>query len=61
MLSLLNNREKRIVEKRVLAEDEDKMTLELLSQELSISRERVRQIEKNAINKMMAVGLQMCA
>lgn len=61
MLSLLNNREKRIVEKRVLAEDEDKMTLELLSQELSISKERVRQIEKNAINKMTAVGLQMCA
>ena len=49
-LGLLNDRERRIVEARWLA---DKLViLETLAVELDISRERVRQIEKRAFEKM---------
>lgn len=46
----LNDRERRIIEARQLAEEP--MTLEDLSQEFSISRERVRQIEARALEKL---------
>lgn len=61
ILSSLNDREKRIVGSRVLVDSDEKITLEILSLELSVSRERVRQIEKNAIDKMMAAGARLCA
>ena len=49
-LSVLNDREKRIFEARRLAEDP--LTLEDLSTEFGISRERVRQIEVRAFEKV---------
>ena len=49
-LDHLNERERRILEKRRLSEDPS--TLEELSQEYGISRERVRQIEVRAFEKL---------
>lgn len=49
-LDKLDAREKRIIEARALAEDP--MTLEDLSQEFGVSRERVRQIEARAMAKV---------
>jgi RNA polymerase sigma-32 factor len=51
-LGVLNDRERRIFEARRLAEDP--MTLEQLSDEFDISRERVRQIEVRAFEKVQA-------
>jgi RNA polymerase sigma-32 factor len=49
-LSVLNDRERRIFEARRLTEDP--ITLEELSSEFDISRERVRQIEVRAFEKV---------
>eukprot|EP00752_Nemacystus_decipiens_P019529 g17585.t1 len=49
-LDVLNDRERRIFEARRLSEDP--MTLEELSQEFGVSRERVRQIEVRAFEKV---------
>lgn len=49
-LSVLNDRERRIFEARRLAEDP--VTLEDLSEEFGVSRERVRQIEVRAFEKV---------
>ncbi len=49
-LALLNPRERRIFEARRLAEDP--LTLEELSEEFGVSRERVRQIEARAFEKV---------
>ena len=49
-LKVLNARERRIFEARRLAEDP--ITLEQLSDEFNISRERVRQIEVRAFEKV---------
>ena len=49
-LSVLNPRERRIFEARRLTDDP--MTLEALSEEFGISRERVRQIEVRAFEKV---------
>ena len=49
-LGVLNERERRIFEARRLAEDP--MTLEDLSTEFGVSRERVRQIEVRAFEKV---------
>jgi RNA polymerase sigma-32 factor len=51
-LSTLNDREKRIFEARRLAEDP--ATLEDLSAEFGVSRERIRQIEVRAFEKVQA-------
>jgi RNA polymerase sigma-32 factor len=51
-LSVLNERERRIFEARRLAEDP--ITLEELSDEFGVSRERVRQIEVRAFEKVQA-------
>ncbi len=51
-LNVLNPRERRIFEARRLAEDP--ITLEQLSEEFNISRERVRQIEVRAFEKVQA-------
>ena len=52
-LDILNDRERRIFEARRLAEDP--MTLEALSEEFGVSRERVRQIEVRAFEKVQKV------
>ena len=49
----LKPRERNIIEQRILAESP--CTLQKLSDEYGISRERVRQIEQNALNKLRAV------
>ena len=49
---MLNARERRIFEARRLADDP--MTLEDLSTEFGVSRERVRQIEVRAFEKIQA-------
>ena len=49
---MLNPRERRIFEARRLAEDP--ITLEELSTEFGVSRERVRQIEVRAFEKVQA-------
>jgi RNA polymerase sigma-32 factor len=49
-LDVLNDRERRIFEARRLSDDP--MTLEELSQEFGVSRERVRQIEVRAFEKV---------
>jgi RNA polymerase sigma-32 factor len=49
-LGVLNERERRIFEMRRLAEDP--LTLEALSEEFGVSRERVRQIEVRAFEKV---------
>ncbi|MXZ13844.1 MAG: RNA polymerase sigma factor RpoH [Candidatus Dadabacteria bacterium] len=49
-LENLKDRERYIIEKRVLTDSPE--TLEKLSRKFGISRERVRQIEKNALNKI---------
>ncbi|MGB3865995.1 MAG: RNA polymerase sigma factor RpoH [Xanthobacteraceae bacterium] len=51
-MSVLNPREKRIFEARRLADDP--MTLEDLASEFGVSRERVRQIEVRAFEKVQA-------
>lgn len=51
-LGVLNPRERRIFEARRLADEP--ITLELLSEEFNISRERVRQIEVRAFEKIQA-------
>src|ERR1700733_11701821 len=51
-LSVLNERERRIFEARRLADDP--VTLEELSTEFGVSRERVRQIEVRAFEKVQA-------
>ena len=49
-MSVLNERERRIFEARRLADDP--ITLEELAEEFGVSRERVRQIEVRAFEKV---------
>ena len=56
-LDVLNDRERRIFEARRLAEDP--ITLEDLSTEFGISRERVRQIEVRAFEKLQKAMLKL--
>ena len=49
-MTTLNDREKKIVRERILADDS--RTLQEIADELKISRERVRQIEQNALRKL---------
>ena len=49
-LQVLNERERHIVQRRLL--DEETATLQNLADEYDISRERVRQIEQNALRKV---------
>jgi RNA polymerase sigma-32 factor len=52
-LGSLNEKERFIIEQRVTADDP--MTLQEIADTFSISRERVRQIEENALRKMKAL------
>lgn len=52
-LGSLNEKERYIIEQRVTADDP--MTLQAIADTFSISRERVRQIEENALRKMKAL------
>ncbi len=51
-LEVLDNRERYIVENRLLRDREDEMTLAALGRELGVSRERARQLEARAKQKL---------
>ncbi|MFA6917323.1 MAG: sigma factor-like helix-turn-helix DNA-binding protein [Candidatus Gracilibacteria bacterium] len=52
LLLLLSDKEKTVIQKRFSLGDNKKSTLEEIGQEFSVTRERIRQIEKNALVKM---------
>lgn len=52
LLLLLSDKEKNVIKKRFNLNDKGKFTLEEIGSEFSVTRERVRQIEKNALSKM---------
>lgn len=52
MIDRLDDRSRRIIETRLLCDDEDKLTLMDLSKEFGVSQERIRQIELSALNKL---------
>jgi len=52
LLLLLSDKEKTVIKKRFDLEQNGKWTLEKIGQEFSVTRERIRQIEKNALHKM---------
>jgi len=51
-LDALDQRERYIVENRLLQDDDDEMTLAALGRELGVSRERARQLEARAKQKL---------
>ncbi|OEU73235.1 MAG: RNA polymerase subunit sigma-70 [Desulfuromonadales bacterium C00003068] len=57
-LSALNEREQYIITKRLL--DEDSMTLQQLADYYGISKERVRQLEKRALEKLKDQLIETC-
>lgn len=58
-LAILKPRERHIIEQRILADDPS--TLQDLADEYDISRERVRQIEQNALHKLRKVMTEQSA
>lgn len=54
-LQTLDERSKDILTKRWLSQDGDKITLQDLAVEYNISAERIRQLERNAMNKLRGV------
>lgn len=52
LLLLLSDKEKIVITKRFALAGLNKATLEEIGQEFAVTRERVRQIEKNALSKM---------
>lgn len=52
LLLLLSDKEKVVIKKRFSLEGKGRYTLEQIGQEFSVTRERIRQIEKNALSKM---------
>ncbi len=52
LLLLLSDKEKTVVIRRFDLDGKGKSTLEEVGQEFSVTRERIRQIEKSALNKM---------
>lgn len=52
LLLLLSDKEKSVIKKRFALSGQKKHTLEEIGQDFSVTRERIRQIEKNALNKM---------
>jgi hypothetical protein len=51
-LLLLTQKERFVVERRFNLDRKEKATLEEIGQHYSVTRERIRQIEKNALNKL---------
>lgn len=52
LLLLLSDKEKIVIKRRFDLDGKGKATLEEIGQEFSVTRERIRQIEKNALSKM---------
>ncbi len=51
-LLLLTQKERYVIERRFNLDKREKATLEEIGQHFTVTRERIRQIEKNAINKL---------
>lgn len=51
-LLLLTQKERVVIERRFNLDDKERSTLEEIGQKFSVTRERVRQIEKNALSKL---------
>lgn len=56
LVNRLPEKEKYIIVKRFGLDGQNEMTLLELSNELGVTRERVRQIEKKALGRMLAIG-----
>jgi len=52
MFLVLSQKEKDVIVKRFSLDNKPKMTLEKIGQEFSVTRERIRQIEKIALGKL---------
>lgn len=52
LLLLLSDKEKTVIKKRFNLDGKRKHTLDEIGKEFSVTRERIRQIEKNALSKM---------
>jgi len=52
LMMVLNEKEKHVIEKRFSLNEMPKATLEEIGKEFHVTRERVRQIEKNALSKL---------
>ncbi|EKD48224.1 MAG: RpoD family RNA polymerase sigma factor [uncultured bacterium] len=52
LLIVLNEKEKHIIQNRFALNQGNKQTLEQIGQKFSVTRERIRQIEKNALKKL---------
>ena len=52
LMIVLSDKEKFIIENRFSLNDKPKLTLENIGQHFSVTRERIRQIEKNALKKL---------
>lgn len=52
LLILLSERERFVIERRFALDKSDKATLEEIGQHYNVTRERIRQIENNALNKL---------
>jgi hypothetical protein len=52
LLIVLSEKEKYIIENRFSLNDNPKLTLETIGQRYKVTRERIRQIEKNALKKL---------
>lgn len=56
LLEALSDREQYVITHRFAIEREDKETLDKIGQQFSITRERVRQIENNALKKLQRIA-----
>lgn len=59
-LLLLTQKERFVVERRFNLDHKERATLEEIGQHFSVTRERIRQIEKNALNKLKR-NLENCS
>lgn len=51
-LGILSTREKQVIEMRFGIKTSDKMTLQAIGNEMNFTRERIRQIESQALDKI---------
>ena len=59
MLSMLTPRQQQVLRMRYALEGDDAQSLQKIAQELGISKERARQIEKQAIERAQKLGASM--
>lgn len=59
LLSVLNDKERDIIEKRFGFKSQDPMSLSQIGKEYNLTKERIRQIERNALEKLRKSGESM--